>query len=133
MSEQETKRQIETKIRERLKTARITREDVDRQIAEMYAALDGLATCQDVDPQDYTDTVNRAREIEAELRGRLDTQERLDRVAPQLLGACKAALAYKAEEFDGDQPVSGADLVEWFARWRQTVRIIVAATEPPPG
>lgn len=119
-------------------STRITREAVDQQIAEMYAALDGLATCHDVDPQDYTDTVNRAREIEAELRARLEAQDRLDGIAPQLLAACKAALEYHAEEFDGppdaDLNVSGADLVDWFAQWRQTVRPLVAAVEaPPPG
>ncbi len=36
------------------------------------------------------------------------------------------ALAYQAEAFKRDEPVDGADLVEWFAEWRERVQTILA-------
>lgn len=45
------------------------------------------------------------------------------------------ALAFRAAEFDGDEPVSGADLTEWFAGWRLRLRQAIAdgrqATDEP--
>jgi hypothetical protein len=83
-AQRQTKDAIEGKIR-----ARLSREDVYRQLAEMYSALDSLAACVDVDPQDYTEAVNQARAAEHRLNERLEAQDRLDRTAPALLEACK--------------------------------------------
>lgn len=41
------------------------------------------------------------------------------------------ALAYEAAAFDEDEPVSGADLVEWFANWRGRVRTLLTRPLPP--
>jgi hypothetical protein len=70
---------------------RLDRQDVERQISEMYAAL---ADC----PRDETyDAGHRqAQAAERKLRGQLDEQDRLDASAPDLLnelGAIADALA----------------------------------------
>ena len=41
------------------------------------------------------------------------------------------ALAFEAEAFDEDEPVSGADLVDWFASWRLAVRALLTQPLPP--
>jgi hypothetical protein len=41
------------------------------------------------------------------------------------------ALAFEAEAFDEDEPVSGADLVEWFSGWRGRVRKLLTRPLPP--
>lgn len=112
-AERQTKDQIEGKIRERLKTGRITREMVDRQVAEMYSVIDGLAICVDVDQQDYVDCLERAREIEAELRARLEAQDRLDRAAPALLDACKRNVAVSSCDGLSCKSNGGADHCVW--------------------
>ena len=38
--------------------------------------------------------------------------------APKMLDALKAALAYEEEAFDNDDQVNGADLLDFFAKWR---------------
>jgi hypothetical protein len=48
----------------------------------------------------------------------------------RLESAVLAALAYEAEAFDGDEPVNGADLVDWFADWRADAK---AALEGAPA
>ncbi len=42
------------------------------------------------------------------------------------------ALAFEAKAFDDDEPVSGADLVQWFAEWRGRVRTQLTQPLPPP-
>jgi hypothetical protein len=37
----------------------------------------------------------------------------------------KEALAYQAESFACDEPVDGADLVEWFAEWRGRAQVLL--------
>src|SRR5882757_943090 len=41
------------------------------------------------------------------------------------------AISYAAKAFDADQDISGADLVEWFADWRQRALAIVRSNQPP--
>jgi hypothetical protein len=41
------------------------------------------------------------------------------------------AISYAAKAFDADQDISGADLVEWFADWRQRARAIVGSNRSP--
>ncbi|MHB0668453.1 Hypothetical protein HVPorG_03891a (plasmid) [Roseomonas mucosa] len=41
------------------------------------------------------------------------------------------AVAFEAEAFDEDEPVSGADLVDWFAGWRDRVRTLLTKPLPP--
>jgi len=41
------------------------------------------------------------------------------------------AVAFEAEAFDEDEPVSGADLVDWFAGWRDRVRTLLTQPLPP--
>ncbi|MCR0984052.1 hypothetical protein [Roseomonas populi] len=41
------------------------------------------------------------------------------------------AVAFEAEAFDEDEPVSGADLVDWFASWRVAVRTLLKQPLPP--
>ena len=43
------------------------------------------------------------------------------------------ALAFRAAEFDGDEPVSGADLTEWFAGWRLRLREAIAKGRQTTG
>ena len=40
-------------------------------------------------------------------------------------------VAFEAEAFDEDEPVSGADLVQWFADWRGRVRTLLTQPLPP--
>ena len=42
--------------------------------------------------------------------------------APAMRRLLDQALIFEADAFDADEPVSGADLVEWFAFWRLEVR-----------
>jgi len=37
----------------------------------------------------------------------------------------REALDYEAVAFDRDDDVNGADLVEWFARWRERARVAI--------
>lgn len=39
----------------------------------------------------------------------------------------RKAVAHMADAFDKDEPVNGADLVEWFANWRNEAKVIVNA------
>ena len=41
------------------------------------------------------------------------------------------AVAFEAEAFDEDEPVSGADLAQWFAEWRGRVRTLLTKPLPP--
>jgi hypothetical protein len=41
------------------------------------------------------------------------------------------AISYAAKAFDADQDISGADLIEWFADWRQRALAIVRSNQPP--
>lgn len=50
--------------------------------------------------------------------------------APAMKRLLDEALAFEAEALDADEPVSGADLVEWFAGWRLDVRTLL--TQPLP-
>lgn len=38
------------------------------------------------------------------------------------------ALGYEADAFDNDQALSGADLLEWFAEWRERAKAVVMAS-----
>lgn len=49
------------------------------------------------------------------------------RRAPAMAALLTEALGAFAEAFDIDEPVSGADLVEWFAPWRSRVRELFEA------
>ena len=51
--------------------------------------------------------------------------------APGMKRLLDEALAFEAEAFDDDEPVSGADLVEWFAGWRGRVRKLLTQPLPP--
>lgn len=58
-------------------------------------------------------------------------------VASRSLGELvREAVLYEATAFAGDAPVSGADLVDWFARWRETSRAVLETfglvPEPEP-
>jgi hypothetical protein len=41
------------------------------------------------------------------------------------------AISFAAQAFDDDQDISGAELVEWFADWRQRARAIVCSNRSP--
>lgn len=55
--------------------------------------------------------------------------ERVRAAAPELLAALARALTYQAEAFDADAEISGADLLEWFAIWREAAKAAVAKAE----
>jgi hypothetical protein len=42
------------------------------------------------------------------------------------------AISYAAKAFDTDQDISGADLVEWFAEWRQRAQAVVENNRRSP-
>jgi hypothetical protein len=48
-----------------------------------------------------------------------DANAALIAVAPDMETLLQEALDYEADAFNNDQPVNGADLVDWFAEWRQ--------------
>ncbi|WP_231866453.1 hypothetical protein, partial [Acetobacter cerevisiae] len=43
-----------------------------------------------------------------------------------------AALAWERDAFESDSPISGADLVDWFARWRLSLQAAVSGAPDPP-
>ena len=45
--------------------------------------------------------------------------------APGMKRLLEEAVAFKAEAFNKDEPVSGAELVAWFAGWRGRVRTLL--------
>ncbi|MBI0536931.1 hypothetical protein D9599_15265 [Roseomonas sp. KE2513] len=51
--------------------------------------------------------------------------------APGMKRLLDEALAFEAGAFDEDEPVSGADLVEWFAGWRGRARKLLTQPLPP--
>ncbi len=51
------------------------------------------------------------------------------RHAPAMLDVLQAAVAAWDEAFASDEPVSGADLVEWWGRWLETVRPLLTSIE----
>jgi hypothetical protein len=53
----------------------------------------------------------------------------LFRHAPAMLEALQAATDTWGEAFATGAPVSGADLVEWFAGWLESVRPVLAGAE----
>lgn len=72
---------------------RLNREAVERQIREMW---DALIDQTGADAEAYLDldqAKEAARQCEQRLRERLDTQDRLDAAAPELLNALELALA----------------------------------------
>jgi len=48
---------------------------------------------------------------------------------PDLNGLLHEALRYEAAAFNDDEPVSGADLLDWFAEWRLRVTSVLAGAE----
>lgn len=88
----------------------------------------------------HTDSLDQVRSARGIVIARLERRERheymdfqeqaanarLCAAAPELLATLNTALAYAAARFAGDQPVSGSDLVDWFAQWRQHARSVVA-------
>jgi hypothetical protein len=54
---------------------------------------------------------------------------RLMAAAPDLLAALQTAANTWGETFATGAPVSGADLVAWFAGWLESVRPVLAAAE----
>ena len=45
----------------------------------------------------------------------------------------KEALGYEAESFDKDEAVNAADLVDWFAAWRERAKAAVRTDSVPTG
>jgi hypothetical protein len=41
----------------------------------------------------------------------------------------REALAYESEAFDADEPISGADLVDWFVQWRNQAKAALQSAE----
>jgi len=50
-----------------------------------------------------------------------------DATPRSLISVIEEALGYEAEAFREDDPIDGADLVEWFAQWRLRAQAAVAA------
>lgn len=42
-----------------------------------------------------------------------------------LIGAVERALDYERKAFEGNLPVNGGDLADWFANWRRNVKPIL--------
>ena len=53
-------------------------------------------------------------------------------VAPTMQRLLDEALNIFCEQFDEDEPVSGADLVDWFAGWRRKAGALLTQPTPPP-
>lgn len=49
----------------------------------------------------------------------------------RLMALVNAALAWERDVFESDSPISGADLVDWFARWRLSVQAAVFGAPDP--
>ena len=60
-----------------------------------------------------------------------DTWEnaRLIAAAPELLAALRGAVSYYPEDIDAGAEISGADLLEWFAIWRESALAAIAKAE----
>lgn len=54
---------------------------------------------------------------------------KLAAAAPELLEALEDALDYRRDAFEGDESVSGADLVEFFSIWRERAKNAIAKAE----
>lgn len=66
----------------------------------------------------------------------LDTDEarlRMMAAAPELLEVLEDALDYRRDAFEGDESVSGADLVEFFSIWRERAKNAIAKAEGKGG
>ena len=53
-------------------------------------------------------------------------------VAPAMRRLLDEALNIFREQFEEDEPVSGADLVDWFAGWRRKAGALLTQPAPPP-
>ena len=53
-------------------------------------------------------------------------------VAPAMRRLLDKALNIFREQFEEDTPVSGADLVDWFAGWRRKAGALLTQPAPPP-
>ena len=53
-------------------------------------------------------------------------------VAPAMRRLLDKALNIVREQFEEDTPVSGADLVDWFAGWRWKAGALLTQPAPPP-
>ena len=49
--------------------------------------------------------------------------------APDLLAALRGAVSYYPEDIDAGAEISGADLLEWFAIWRESALAAIAKAE----
>lgn len=119
MSERTTKQAIEAKIKSTISDRRLDRGQVERSIAEMWEAI--LLNQQGDDPEGDHLAREQARAAEAKLRARLEAQDKLDRLAPEAIEACRDGL--NAILLLDPAPTGG----QVFAAVKRLQRVIAAA------
>ena len=50
----------------------------------------------------------------------------------ELASKLREVVIFRADAFEADEEISGADLLEWFAEWRETAKALLESMEEKP-